>query len=244
MVRKVLSMVIMLSVVLGVVGHGGYADQKYGSTEELSSAIIKMDQQIKNQEVQIKDLLAKTNDEEKTISAVKKNTQSLVKITTNTEVGSGFFVKSNLILTAYHVVRDNNSVNIIMYNGKSLSGDVVNYDVKHDIAMIQVEEPGIPVTINNDIHVGQTALSYGFPMGVNATVNKGIVSAINGDIQVSLAINNGDSGGMLLDSSGNVIGLITSRITSIANGNEKAAVYLVGYATGADDISIFMKRFK
>jgi serine protease Do len=244
MLKKIVLMVVACVVVMTVVGSNGYADDRFGNIEALGAVIVQLEQRAAQQEQQINDLLEKTNDEQNTINAVKKNVQSLVRITSDTEIGSGFFVKPNLILTAYHVIEGSTDVRIDMYTGKTIIGKVINHDSKNDIAMIEVTDLGIPVTINTDIHVGQTEISYGYPMGIDATANKGIVSAINNDIQISSPVNNGDSGGMLLDSNGDVIGLVKSRLSSISNGAEHTDVYLVGYATSAVDINLFLRRFK
>jgi serine protease Do len=244
MLKKILLSVIACVVLATVVGHNGYADNKY-NLEALGAVIVQLEQKAAQQDKQIKDLLEKTNDEQNTINAIKKNVQSLVRVTSDKEIGSGFYVKPNLILTAYHVVEGSSiNVNIDTYDHKSIKGVVINHDSKHDIAMIEVEELGVPVTINTDIHIGQTAISYGYPMGIDATANKGIISSIGDDLQTSTPINNGDSGGMLLDSNGDVIGLVKSRLSSVPNGDDRADVYLVGYATKPGDLMLFMRRFK
>lgn len=244
MIKKVSLMVAATAILATVIGNNGYANNKYGNIEQLGAAIIELEQKNTQQEKKINDLLNKTNDEQNTINAVKKNIKSLVRIT-STDIGSGFYVKPNLILTAYHVVEGASiKVDINTYDGKTIKGIVVNHDSKHDIAMIEVEELGIPVTISTEVNVGQTAISYGYPMGIDPTANKGIVSAINSDLQISTPINNGDSGGMLLDSNGDVIGLVKSRLKSIPNGDSRADVYLVGYATSSGDINQFLKRYK
>lgn len=243
MFKKVLLAVVACIVVAVVVGNSGYANNKYSNVEQLGAAIVQLEQKTADQDKQIKDLLSKTNDEQNTINAINKNVQSLVRITA-TDIGSGFYVRPNLIITAYHVVQGTTTVTIDTYDNKSFKGVVINFDSKHDIAMIQVDELGVPVTISTEVNVGQTAISYGYPMGIDATANKGIVSAINGDLQISTPVNNGDSGGMLLNSNGDVVGLVKSRLTSIPNGNGRADVYLVGYATSSGDINLFLRRFK
>jgi serine protease Do len=245
MFKKILAAVVFFTVLTTVVGSNGYADTRFGNLEELGAIIVQLEQKTTQQEKQINDLLEQANDEQNTISAIKKNIQSLVRITSDTEIGSGFYVRPTLILTAYHIVQGSSvNVKVDTSDGKVIKGVVVNFDSKHDLAMIEVQESGLPVTINTDIHVGQTAISYGFPMGIEATANKGIVSAVNEDLQISTPINNGDSGGMLLNSNGEVIGLVKSMLRSVANGNERADVYLVGYATNSADINLFLRRFK
>jgi S1-C subfamily serine protease len=245
MVKKILLVLVVAVVAVNVLGSNGFADNKYSNMEQLGAAIIQLEQKNLAQEQQIKDLLSKTTDEQNTISAIQKNVSSLVRISSDTEIGSGFYVKPNLIMTAYHVVANSSvNVSITLYDGSVITGIVLDHDSKNDIAIIKVDTVGIPVVISTDMHLGQTAISYGYAMGVAATVNQGIISNIGDSIQVSTPINNGDSGGMLLNSSGEVIGIVKSRLESIPNGAEEAKVYSVGYATSAVNMNLFMRRFK
>lgn len=151
--------------------------------------------------------------------------------------GSGFVIDTQgHILTNYHVIQNAQRINVAFGSGTSLPAKVVGTDARDDIAVLKVDAPkGLlkPVTFGDskDLQVGQRAIAIGNPFGeFGRTLTTGVVSALNrsiqgpaglpitGIIQTDAAINKGNSGGPLLDSSGRVIG-ITSAIFSPSGTN-------------------------
>jgi S1-C subfamily serine protease len=143
--------------------------------------------------------------------------------------GSGFVLDDQgHILTNYHVIRGAQSVEVIFIDETTLPAQVVGSDPRNDIAVLQVEAPPellTPVELGNsaDLQVGQRAIAIGNPFGqFGSTLTTGVISAldrtlqgqdgrqITGIIQTDAAINRGNSGGPLLDSSGRVIGMTTA----------------------------------
>jgi len=143
--------------------------------------------------------------------------------------GSGFILdKEGHILTNYHVIRGAQSVEVIFIDETMLPARVVGSDPRNDIAVLQVEAPPellTPVELgsSSDLQVGQRAIAIGNPFGqFGSTLTTGVISAldrtlqgqdgrqITGVIQTDAAINRGNSGGPLLDSSGRVIGMTTA----------------------------------
>lgn len=143
--------------------------------------------------------------------------------------GSGFVLDSDgHILTNYHVIEDAQSIEVSLSDDVTLEANVVGVDPRNDVAVIHVEaspEMLVPVTLGTStgLLVGQRAVAIGNPFGqFGRTLTTGVLSAldrtlegpdgrtITGIIQTDAAINRGNSGGPLLDSSGRVIGINTA----------------------------------
>ena len=146
--------------------------------------------------------------------------------------GSGFIIDdSGHIVTNYHVVEGATELLITLSNGISFPADIVGTAERSDLAIIKArgatKELFVPVTLGDSLSlkVGQRAIAIGNPFGeFGQTLTTGVISAlnrslqtddsrkteINGVIQTDAAINRGNSGGPLLDSSGRVIGINTA----------------------------------
>lgn len=146
--------------------------------------------------------------------------------------GSGFVLdKEGHILTNYHVIEGAESIEITFGDQLSAPATVIGFDPRNDVAVLKVDlAPDLlqPVILGDsaNLRVGQWAIAIGNPFGqFGRTLTTGVISAlgrtiegpdnrtITGIIQTDAAINKGNSGGPLLDSSGRVIG-ITSAIFS------------------------------
>lgn len=163
--------------------------------------------------------------------------------------GSGFVIDTQgHILTNYHVVKDAEEIEVIFAGDESYTAVVVGADPRNDIAVLRVEAPTemlVPVELGTSasLVVGQRAIAIGNPFGqFGRTLTTGVVSAvertlegddgrpITGVIQTDAAINRGNSGGPLLDSSGRVIG-INSAIFSPTGASAG-----VGFAVPVDTV--------
>jgi len=143
------------------------------------------------------------------------------------EIGSGFILSEDgKILTNFHVVSGSNQVEVQFTDGSRLKADILVRDRQNDLALIQVKQPKkLPVLKLGDsdrLQVGQKVLAIGNPFGFSGTLTTGIVSSLGRDIptennqtlegmiQTDASINSGNSGGPLLDSAGNVVGINTA----------------------------------
>ena len=150
--------------------------------------------------------------------------------TESTGVGTGIIVDSNgYILTNSHVVSDGQAVDVkVLFNdGSTTQGKVLWNDAKLDLAMVKVDKTGLTAAELGDsdkVQIGDISVAIGNPYGLDlaGTVTQGIISGLDrtistsettmtGLIQTDASINSGNSGGPLLNSSGQVIGINTAK---------------------------------
>lgn len=162
--------------------------------------------------------------------------------------GSGFVVdKRGDIVTNQHVVSGGGSIEVEFSDGRKASARVIGTDPSSDIAVIRVSVPSSalqPLTFadSSKVQVGDGVVAIGSPFGLSGTVTTGVVSALNrsitapnrytitGAIQTDAPINRGNSGGPLLDSHGDVIG-VNSQIDS--NSGDSSGV---GFAVASNEV--------
>jgi serine protease DegQ len=147
-------------------------------------------------------------------------------------LGSGVIVSPDgYILTNNHVVEDADDIEVGLADGRTVPAKIVGTDPETDLAVIQVAERKLPVMLlghPEKARVGDVVLAIGNPFGVGQTVTMGIISAVGRNnlhinhfenfIQTDAAINFGNSGGALVDTSGNLLG-INSAIYSQTGGS-------------------------
>ena len=178
--------------------------------------------------------------ESRDISIFNQNKDSVVFISTNKQIinyatlskysvpkgsGSGFiWDKEGHIVTNYHVIKNASSAMVKLHNGKSYKASLVGTYPRRDIALLKIDTPKSelkPINIGDskNLQVGQSVYIIGNPFGLDWTMTKGIISALNRKIpssdgillsraiQTDAAINPGNSGGVMLNSKGEVIGV-------------------------------------
>jgi Do/DeqQ family serine protease len=139
-------------------------------------------------------------------------------------LGSGVIINSKgYILTNQHVVEAADEIEVALSDGKKLAAKVVGSDPETDLAVLHVQAQDLPaITLGQaeNLRVGDVVLAIGNPLGVGQTVTMGIISALHRTglrintfenfIQTDAAINQGNSGGALIDASGNLVGINTA----------------------------------
>lgn len=182
----------------------------------------------------------------------------------NTSMGSGFIISDDgLIVTNQHVVGNNPSeISIYTSSGDEFSAELVGSDELTDLALLRIngdeEFPYVEFSDSDDIVVGEWAIALGNPFGLfddgNPTVTVGVVSAKNRDfrsdpqnpriyidmIQTDAAINRGNSGGPLLNSRGEVIGVNTFIFT----GGTSAGFVGLGFAIPSNRVNQIISQLQ
>jgi len=147
-------------------------------------------------------------------------------------LGSGVIVSpQGYILTNYHVVEGADEITVVLPDGRKAAGKLVGTDPETDLAVVRIELDKLPVVALGQVEqakVGDVVLAIGNPFGVGQTVTMGIISALGRNnlhinhfenfIQTDAAINFGNSGGALIDTQGNLLG-INSAIYSQTGGS-------------------------
>ena len=144
--------------------------------------------------------------------------------------GSGVIIREDgYIVTNNHVVADASKVRVTLYNDKTYDATVVGTDPATDVALIKIDEKGLPVipfADSDELRLGEWVLAIGSPYDLRSTITAGIVSAkgrsmphYNGEfkiesfIQTDAAVNPGNSGGALVNKKGELVGVNTAIIS-------------------------------
>ena len=172
------------------------------------------------------------------VSKVYKDTvNSVVEVKIGTKArGAGVAVTKTVIATASHVVMDYKTVQIVIFDGKIVDGDVFFNDSDYDLALVKVKIELKPVKLCLDPLIGEVAVAIGHPYKHKNTVTTGIVSGLNRDmdlssvtlhglVQTSACINPGNSGGPLFNINGELLGI---NVVTQFNG--------LGFAVNANNI--------
>ena len=211
-------------------------------------------------------------------SIYDKAIRSVVSIScvtrSGTSTGSGVVLsQEGYILTNAHVVSGARTLTVLLHDGKSYNARIVGQDAFSDIAVLFIEAPGLVAAEFGDdrsLRVGDAVVAIGDPLGIElrGTMTNGIVSAINRDIrsegrtmtliQTNAALNEGNSGGPLLNCYGQVVGINTMKIgDNVATSGVEGLGFAIpsttikevvdqllsqGYVSGRPSIGITVQR--
>lgn len=183
--------------------------------------------------------------------------------------GSGVIYKQNddtaFLVTNTHVIAGAEKIEIQLASGEKVEGELVGSDTYSDIAVIKISADKVTTVAefadSDTLNVGETAIAIGSPLGsVYAnSVTQGIVSSLSrtvtsesedgqtistNAIQTDTAINPGNSGGPLINIQGQVIGITSSKITSISASTTDVAVEGMGFAIPSNDVVAIINQLE
>lgn len=167
---------------------------------------------------------------------------SIVRLRIEDRIGTGFIIdESGLVLTNYHVVEGDG------YVFGSLEHDLKTYtlykvllgDEENDLALLRMNSYNTfqPLSFaNEDVSLGEEVMTIGNPHGIGLSVSKGFISRIgsDGDLQINMQLNQGNSGGPILDQDGNVVGIVSYLIEEIQG---------MSFAIGMNRIRAFIQKY-
>jgi serine protease Do len=159
-------------------------------------------------------------------------------------LGSGVLVSADgYILTNNHVVRHATSIKVMLSDTRTFTGKVVGADPQTDVAVVKIEGKDLPTASLGDsstLHVGDIVMAFGNPFGLNFTVTRGAVSALNRSeggiesiqnfIQTDAPINPGNSGGALVSVDGQVVGINTAILSGGGGPGGEGGFIGIGFA--------------
>jgi len=175
------------------------------------------------------------------IGTVKRREQNL---------GSGVIVSvDGYVLTNNHVIANADDIQVLLYDGRVAKAKLVGADEETDLAVLKIIDavnlPVIQMADPKKLRVGDVVLAIGNPLNLNQTVTMGIISAIGRQlnnsspedfIQTDAAINLGNSGGALINSNGDLVGINTLLIGKAANAEG------IGFAIPVDTATNVLRQ--
>lgn len=165
-------------------------------------------------------------------------------------LGSGVIMsKRGYILTNQHVIANAEQIIVTLQTGQIYEAQLVGYDMLTDLAVIKINArnlPVIPINPNRKPQIGDVVLAIGNPFGLTQSVTQGIISSVNRfpDIrqrflQTDASINKGNSGGALVNSLGELVGINTLSLDKSTNGETPEGI---GFAIPTDMATKIMEK--
>jgi len=174
--------------------------------------------------------------------AIEQVKESVLTIKSGERVGAGFIVSPDGHgLTSAHVVGDSSQVTVVLANDEELDAKVTKTDEARDLALINIDLKNLPAVhfaASSELKQGARVAVLGAPLGLEGSVTEGIVSAVQREaqgkkyLQIDAALNEGNSGGPVIDEHGRVVGVATAVVKKAQN---------VGFAVPSDEAIAFLQ---
>jgi TPR repeat protein len=182
-----------------------------------------------------------------------------------TATGTGFFITDDgYLISNYHVVKDAAQVRLLIRTG-TIPAKVVTVDEANDIALLKAEGKfsPLPIAASRTVRLGNTVATVGFPdtglQGFSPKLAKGEIASLSGAVdnpryfQISVPVQPGNSGGALVDERGNVIGIVSAKLSARAALAESGELpenvnyavkssFLLGFLESVPDVSAKLKE--
>jgi len=169
----------------------------------------------------------------------------------NSSVGSAVVIDpEGYLVTNFHVVTLANEIRLQLADGNFANPELIGVDAETDLALLKVDVgllPAIPLGRSDQLRIGDVVLAIGNPYGLSKTVTQGIVSAtgrgvklltFENFIQTDAAINEGNSGGALINTNGQLVGINTAVLT------QDASTEGIGFAIPVDLVRGVVEEIK
>ncbi|MEA3329667.1 MAG: trypsin-like peptidase domain-containing protein [Nanoarchaeota archaeon] len=155
---------------------------------------------------------------------IEETTSGVVNVRTDVSQGSGFLISEDgYIVTNAHVLAGGSYAEVLIYDtSRWKSADLIGYDLDMDIAVLDISGSyeHLEFANSNKLKVGEKTIAIGNPLGLSFTVTEGIISALEREgpngipayIQIDTPLNSGNSGGPLINTEGEVIGINNFKI--------------------------------
>ena len=149
--------------------------------------------------------------------------RGVVSVLTDNGQGSGVvYSDDGYIITNHHVIQNANEISILFSDGRTVDAVFLGADTINDVALLKVEMTGLYELDfdESEVRIGEKVIAMGNPLGLSFSVTEGIVSAKGrvikrgsaGLIQIDAPVNPGNSGGPLLNTQGNVVGIVNAKL--------------------------------
>jgi serine protease Do len=176
------------------------------------------------------------------VAVVDKVKPSVVRVETNVAAGTGWIIDSNgILVTNNHVVEDGSDITVYLNDGRSFEAQSVETDTFSDLAIIRVNATGLPAATigsSSKLRVGEPVAAIGNGLNEGISLKGGWVSRLHATAEVTgqvyydlietdAAINEGNSGGPLVNMAGEVVGITSAKMVELG-------VEGIGYAIGMD----------
>lgn len=175
-------------------------------------------------------------------AAIARVNDSVFTLKAGESVGSGFVVTpQGDALTCKHVVGDAKEVEVTLANGEKAKATVAATDATRDLALLKLDRTGLPAVVftpSAGLKPGMRVAAVGAPLGLKNSATEGVVSALDREVkgqkylQIDAALNKGNSGGPVVDATGQVVGIATATVQDASN---------VGFALPSEVVLDFLK---
>ena len=196
-----------------------------------------------------------TTDETARVKLFDRSKDAVVKIVSGTTIGSGFIIsKDGLIVTNKHVVQDERSkvvasVQITLADGTSIKANVLGASQNEDLALIKIPNQSnlkyLALAPQNSLKVGQSVYAIGSPFGIDNIFTAGVLNKIDrvqNWLYHDARINSGNSGGPLINSQGQVIGINVAIYAKNTEGGQTNTS--IGIAISGDRLRSFLTAYQ
>ena len=201
------------------------AEQTQSSFSQISQELIVQQEKQNDINLQLQDLKAESQDFS---LVIEQSLRGVVSIATDKSSGTGFLVTDNgYIVTNHHVIDGGSRIQVLTYDRKVLDAALIGSDPTRDVAVLKISGSydSLELADSDDLQVGKKVIAIGNPLGLSFSVTEGIISAIdrtgpNGFseyIQTDVSLNPGNSGGPLIDTKGNVVGVNNFKVGNAEN---------------------------